>query len=73
LPCALRQQQAQRDLRMVKVAAEDFRLCRTPGGASAFLTVHSYLSTARKHGMNALAALRRLFQGHRWPPAPVEP
>jgi hypothetical protein len=40
-------------------------------GAQAFLTVRSYLSTARKHEMNPLAVLRQLFQANPWLPAPV--
>ena len=39
------------------------------------MTVRSYLSTARKHGLNALAVLRQLFNGAPWlpnQPAPEE-
>jgi hypothetical protein len=45
---------------------------RTLVGARAFLTVRSYLSTARKQGPNPLAVLRRRFQGHPWLPAPAQ-
>jgi len=37
------------------------------------LILRSYVSTARKHGMNPLTALRRLFDGHPWLPTPVGP
>jgi hypothetical protein len=33
--------------------------------------VRSYVATARKQGMNPLAALRLLFEGHPWLPAPT--
>jgi transposase len=41
---------------------------RTLDGAQAFLTVRSYVSTARKQGVNPLAALRQLFEGNAWLP-----
>jgi len=62
--------QAERDLRMVKLQQKISGCWRTPTGAEAFLALRSYLSTARKHGMNPLAVLRQLFQGHPWLPAP---
>jgi hypothetical protein len=31
--------------------------------------LRSYVSTARKQGMNPLVVLRQLFQGHPWLPA----
>ena len=46
---------------------------QTLDGAQAFLTVRSYVSTARKHGLNPLAALRRLFEGDPWLPASAPP
>ena len=39
--------------------------------AEGFLTVRSYVATARKQGMNPLAVLHQLFEGHPWLPAPV--
>jgi transposase len=65
--------QAERDLRMVKLQQKISGCWRTLAGAQAFLTVRSYLSTARKHGMNPLAVLRQLFQGNPWLPAPTGP
>jgi transposase len=64
--------QAERDLRMVKLQQKISGCWRTVDGAAAFLTVRSYLSTARKRGMNPLAVLCQLFQGRPWLPAPVE-
>jgi transposase/uncharacterized coiled-coil protein SlyX len=63
--------QAERDLRMVKLQQKISGCWRTLDGAAAFLTLRSYLSTARKHGMNPLAVLRQLFQGHPWLPSPA--
>ena len=62
---------AERDIRMVKLQQKISGCWRTLDGAQAFLTVRSYVTTARKHGVNPLAALRRLFQGNPWMPAPA--
>jgi transposase len=61
--------QAERDLRMVKLQQKISGCWRTLDGATAFLTLRSYVSTARKHKMNPLAALRQLFEGQPWLPA----
>jgi transposase len=61
--------QAERDLRMVKLQQKISGCWRTLAGAEAFLAVRSYLSTARKHGRNPLDVLRRLFEGNPWLPA----
>jgi hypothetical protein len=55
---------AERDIRMVKLQQRISGCWRTLDGAQAFLTVRSYVSTARKHGINPLVALRRLFEGN---------
>jgi transposase len=71
--------QAERDLRMVKLQQKISGCWRTLAGAEAFLALRSYLATARKHGRNPLAVLGQLFQGQAWlptlgpPPAPPEP
>jgi hypothetical protein len=65
--------QAERDLRMVKLQQKISGCWRTPAGAAAFLALRSYLSTARKHGRNPLAVLGQLFQGQAWLPAPPCP
>jgi hypothetical protein len=71
--------QAERDLRMVKLQQKISGCWRTLAGAEAFLALRSYLATARKHGRNPLAVLGQLFQGQAWlpplgpPPAPLGP
>lgn len=57
---------------MVKLQQKISGCWRTTAGAQAFLTVRSYLSTARKHGENPLEVLRQLFAGRPWlPPAGI--
>jgi transposase len=65
--------QAERDLRMVKLQQKISGCWRTLAGAEAFLVLRSYLATARKHGRNPLAVLGQLFQGQAWLPAPPCP
>jgi transposase len=64
---------AERDIRMVKLQQKISGCWRTLDGAQAFLTVRSYVATARKYGINPLAALRRLFEGDPWMPASAAP
>jgi transposase len=61
--------QAERDLRMVKLQQKISGCWRTLPGAEAFLRLRSYISTARKQAMNPLIVLRQLFQGQPWLPA----
>lgn len=42
---------------------------RTMAGAQAFCQLRSYLSTARKQGQPAFAAMRMLHDGTPWMPA----
>jgi Transposase IS66 family len=52
--------QAERDLRMVNLQQKISSCWRMLAGAQAFLTVGSYISTARKQRLNPLRVLRRL-------------
>ena len=63
--------QAEQDIRMVKLQQKISGCWRTTTGAERFLTIRSYLSTARKNGISALAALDALTAGAPWLPAPA--
>jgi transposase len=62
--------QAEQDIRMVKLQQKISGCWRTPEGAQRFLAVRSYISTARKNGLGARDALGRLAAGQPWLPAP---
>jgi transposase len=59
---------AERDIRMVKLRQKISGGLRTWHGAETFCAIRSYLSTARKHNLNALQALTQLHAGHTWLP-----
>jgi transposase len=62
--------QAERDVRPVKLQQKISATWRTLQGLADFATVRSYLSTAAKHGEDALEVLRQLFTTAPWlPPA----
>ena len=61
--------EAERDLRMMKVEQKISGGFRTPAGGATFATLRSYVVTARKQGHSALTALRDLFAGHPFMPA----
>ncbi|MEV6949763.1 IS66 family transposase, partial [Streptomyces sp. NPDC051172] len=58
--------QAERDLRMIKVQQKVSGAWRTLTGARRFARIRSYISTVRKHGISPLTALRDLFTGRPW-------
>jgi len=53
--------QAERDLRMMKVQQKISGTFRSFDGASAFCTIRGYISTVRKQGMNVMSALQDIF------------
>ena len=63
--------QAERDLRPVKLHRKISSCFKSQAGATRFARVRSYMSTTRKNDIPALDALVRLFNGDPWmPPAP---
>jgi len=61
--------QAERDIRMVKLQQKISGSWRTLDGARNFCAIRSYASTLRKQDHNVLAGLRQLFEGQAWIPA----
>jgi transposase len=65
--------QGERDLRMIKLQQKISGCWRTTNGAANFLTLRSYIQTARKQGKNILAVLEQATEGHPWLPASHDP
>ena len=60
---------AERDIRMVKVKQKISGSFRTPTGADTFCAIRSYISTARKQGLNVIDAIYDAFVGQPFLPA----
>ncbi|HVC88966.1 MAG TPA: IS66 family transposase [Gaiellaceae bacterium] len=63
--------QAERDLRMVKLQQKISGSWRTLAGAQNFCAIRSYVSTMRKHDADIFSGLRQLFEGSIWLPSAV--
>src|SRR3954453_4981669 len=61
--------QAERDIRMVKIKQKVSGRLRTLTGAQDFAAMRSYLSTAAKHGRRPFDVLTELTSGNVWIPA----
>ena len=62
--------QAERDLRMVKVQQKISGCFRSSAGAKAFCRIRGYISTIKKQGRNVLVALNTVFAGQPLSPLP---
>jgi len=63
--------QAERDIRMVKLQQKISGSWRTLGGARTYCAIRSYVSTLRKQNQDILGGLRLLFEDQPWLPVQI--
>ena len=56
--------QAERDLRMIKVKTKVSGCLRSEKVSQEYHTIMSYIGTAYKHGINAFTAIREALNGN---------
>src|SRR2546430_14477920 len=61
--------QAERDVRLVKVQQKVSGSFRSEAGATAFFRIRGYLSTLRKQGLDLLGSFEGTFRGRPIPPS----
>ncbi len=64
--------QAERDIRLVKLQQKISGSWRTTTGARDFCAIRSYISTLKKNHRDVLGGLRLLFDGQVWLPGVAE-
>jgi transposase len=64
--------QAERDIRLIKLQQKISGSWRTTAGARNFCAIRSYISTLRKNQRDVLGGLRLLFEGQVWLPGAAE-
>lgn len=65
--------QAERDLRMMKLKQKISGGFRTEAGAQQFSRIRGYISTLKKQGLNVLEALKQVFLGNPTMPTILQP
>lgn len=63
--------QAERDLRPTKTQMKISGTFRSEASAKAWARIRGYVSTARKHGINAFEAIAAAVTGNPWGPTPL--
>jgi transposase len=56
--------QAERDIRMIKVKTKVSGCFRSNDGASNYLKIMSYVGTAKKHGYSGFEAIQKAISGN---------